>query len=139
MPSLIPVCPSPTHPHAHTTYVAERNSNPGKDREKERLAWMSVPLHGRVCVSVGTCVYICGVSRRERFPWVFGGTCRLGSGWKAAPGIRLCTYRLGVGERVGSGFLTQKPLPPLPPIPSLTYPPPARQVAIPPVSFFPGL
>lgn len=71
MPSLIPVCPSPTHPHAHTAYVAERNSNQGKDREKERLAWMSVSLHGRVClwghvyicgyvcisVSVGTCVY----------------------------------------------------------------------------------
>lgn len=56
MPSLIPVCPSPTHPHAHTTYVAERNSNQGKDREKERLAWMSVPLVGCVCVCGDMCV-----------------------------------------------------------------------------------
>ena len=45
-------------PHAHTTYVAERNSNQGKDREKERLAWMSVPLHGRVCVCGDMCVYL---------------------------------------------------------------------------------
>lgn len=70
MPSLIPVCPSPTHPHAHTAYVAERNSNQGKDREKERLAWMSVSLHGRVCLWGH--VYICGVSRWEISLCVWG-------------------------------------------------------------------
>lgn len=60
MPFLIPVCPSPTHPHAHTTYVAERNSNQGKDRErgKDLPAWVSVSLHGRVCVCGDMCVYL---------------------------------------------------------------------------------
>lgn len=132
-PSSLSAPPPPTLMHTQHMWLNEIQTK-GKTEKRKDLPGCLCLCMGVcvcVCVSVGTCVCICGVSRWERFSWVFGSTCRLGSGWKAASGIRLCTHRLGVGERVGSGFLTQKPLPPRPPIPSPTYPPHARQVACP--------
>lgn len=98
MPSLIPVCPSPTRPHAHTTYVAKRNSNQGKDRERERCAWMSVPLHGRVCVCGDMCVSVESADGRS----FFGCWGRIHVRVEVGRGceMSLCTTHLGVEGRV---------------------------------------